>query len=94
MLARRKEVAEKSANNDDYPHALNNSLIRLVDVPTVNLEANAYYELANFEQQPPAIASLTDTEIEECLKKPLVLHYLFHCQLVERHVKLVAEVFA
>ena len=62
-------------------HARNSSSILLFDVPTLNLEANAYYELA------PAIASLTDREIEECLKKPLVLQK----QSVERHLKLVAE---
>ena len=69
MLARRKRVAEESANNDDFPLALNTILIRLFDVPTLNLEANAYCELANFvsyQQKPPAIASLADTEIEEC----------------------------
>ena len=81
-LARRKQEAEESANNNDCPPALNNSLIHLFDVPTLNLEANTYCELANFDsyqQQPPAIASFTDTEIEECLKKPLVLHYLSYC---------------
>ena len=49
MLARRKQVAEESANNDDYPHALISSLIRLFDVTTLNLEANAHYELANVD---------------------------------------------
>ena len=74
VLTLRKQVAEESANNDDWPHALNSSSIRLFDVLTLNLEANAYYELA------PAIASLTDREIEECLKKPLVLHHPGPCQ--------------
>ena len=50
MLPFRKQVAEKSANNDDWPHALNSNSIRLFDVPTLKLEANAYDELA------PAIA--------------------------------------
>ena len=97
VLARWKQVAEESGNNDDYPHALNSSLICLFDVPTLNLEANAYHELTNFDsyqQQPQAIASLTDIEIEECLKKPLVLHHLSHCQSVKRHIKLVAEASA
>ena len=85
VLPLRKQVAEESANNDDWSHALNSSSIRLFDVPTLNLEANAYYELAI------AIASLTDREIEECLKKPLVLQYPCHKQSVERHVKLVVE---
>ena len=80
MLERWKQVVEESANNDDCPLALNNNLIRLFDVPTLNLEANAYYEFANFDsyqQKPLTIASLADTEIEECLKKLLVLHYLY-----------------
>ena len=46
VLPLRKQAAEESANNDDWPPALNSSLIRLFDVPTLNLEANAYYELA------------------------------------------------
>ena len=78
VLPLRKQVAEESANSDDWPHVLNSSSIRLFDVPTLNLEANACYELANVDsylQQSPAIASLTDREIEECLKKPLVLHH-------------------
>ena len=90
VLARRKQVAEESANNDECRHAPNSSLIRLFNVPTLNLEANAYYKLANFDsyqQQSPATASLTDTE--KCLKKPLVLHYQCHNQSVERHVKLI-----
>ena len=48
-LAHRKQAAEENANNDDCPHALNSSLIRLFDVPTLNLGANAYYELVNFD---------------------------------------------
>ena len=42
MPAHRKQVAaEESANNDECPHALNSSLIRLFDLPLLNLEANA-----------------------------------------------------
>ena len=36
MLERWKQVVEESANNDDCPLALNSSLIRLFDVPTLN----------------------------------------------------------
>ena len=36
VLALRKQVAEESANNDDCPHLLNSSSIRLFDVPTLN----------------------------------------------------------
>ena len=64
MLERWKQVVEESANNNDCPLALNSSLIRLFDIPTPHL-ANAYYEFANFDA------------IEQCLKKPLVLHYLY-----------------
>ena len=62
MLAHRKQVAEENANNDDCPHALNSSVIRLCNVPILNLEANAYYKLANLDsdhQQLPATASPT-----------------------------------
>ena len=34
MLARRKQVAEESASNDECPHALSSSLIRLFDLPS------------------------------------------------------------
>ena len=81
VLALRKQVAEESASDDNSPHSPNSSLIGLFDVPTLNLKANAYYEIANvdsYQQQPPAIASLLETEIEKCLKKPLVLHYTTH----------------
>ena len=93
-------VAEESANNDECPHVPNSSLIRLFDLPSLNLEANAYYKLANsdsYQKKPSAIANLTDTEIEECLEKPLILPYLYvvaHGQSVERHIKLVAEASA
>ena len=79
MLQRWKQVAEESANSHDCPLALNSSLIRLFDVPTPHL-ANAYYEFTNFDsyqQKLPTIASLAHTEIEQCLRKPLVLHYLY-----------------
>ena len=33
MLARRKQVAEESANNDECPQALRSSLISLFDLP-------------------------------------------------------------
>ena len=35
-LRLRKQVAEESANSDDWPHALNSSSICLFDVPTLN----------------------------------------------------------
>ena len=38
VLARRKQVTEEKAHNDDCPLALNNTLIRLFDVPTLNLK--------------------------------------------------------
>ena len=61
MLARRKQVAEESANKDECPHTPSSSLIRLFDLPSLNLEANAYCELANYDsyqQKPPAMANL------------------------------------
>ena len=64
VLAHRKQAAEESAHNDDRPHVLNSSLVRLFNVPTLNLEANAYYELTHFDsdqQQLPATANPTTT---------------------------------
>ena len=60
VLAHRKQVAEESANIDDWPHVPNSSLVRLFNVPTLNVEANAYYELTYFDsdqQQLPATAN-------------------------------------
>ena len=58
MLAHRKQVAEENGNNDNCSHVLNNiSLIRLFEVPTLNLEAHAYYKLASFL---PATAASRD----------------------------------
>ena len=66
-------------------------------LPTLNLEADAYYELTDLEiclQQPPAIRHLSDSEIEDCRMKPLILHHPCYNQTVERHVKLVMEASA
>ena len=41
MPAHCKQVAEESANNDECPHALNSSWIRLFNLPLLNLKANA-----------------------------------------------------
>ena len=68
VLPLRKQVAEESANNDDWPHALNSSSICLFNAPTLNLEANAYYELAfvdSYLLQLPAIATLLSLQIEK-----------------------------
>ena len=46
------------------------------------------------QQQPPAIRHLSDSEIEDCRMKPLILHHPCHNQTVERHVKLVTEASA
>ena len=61
------------------------------------MEADTCYELADLEicqQQPPAIRHLSDSEIEDCRMKPLILHHPCHNQTVERHVKLVTEALA
>ena len=75
----------------------NDTSVRLFHLPTLNLEADTYYELADLEicqQQPPAIRHLSDSEIEDCQMKPLILLHPCHNQTVERHVKLVTEASA
>ena len=77
----------------------NDTSVRLFHLPTFNLQADTYYyyELADLEicqQQPPAIRHLSDSEIEDCRMKPLILHHPCHNQTVERHVKLVTEASA
>ena len=49
VLPLRKRIAEESEHNDDWPRVLNGSSIRLFYVPTLNVEVNAYYELANVD---------------------------------------------
>ena len=61
------------------------------------MEADTYYELADLEicqPQSPAIRHSSDSEIEDCRMKPLILHHPCHNQTVERHVKLVTEASA
>ena len=50
VLAHRKQVDEENGNNDNCPQRVLNSisLIRLFEVPTLNVEAHAYYKLASF----------------------------------------------
>ena len=75
----------------------NDTSVRLFHLPTLNLEADTYYELADLEicqQQPPAIRHLFDSEIEDCRMKPLILHHPCYNQTVERHAKLVTEASA
>ena len=60
VLAHRKQAVEESANNNDCRHVPKSSLVRLFNVSTLNLEANAYYELTHFDsdqQQLPATAN-------------------------------------
>ena len=63
MLERWKQVVEERANNDDGPLALNNSLIRLFDVPTLNLKVNARYEFANFDSDQQRLQQLQALQI-------------------------------
>jgi len=86
VLCLRKNVKE-SIDSDK-------SSIRLFEVPQLNLKAVSYYKLVDEEiylQQPPAIAHLTDAEIEDCKMIPLHLNHPWHNQAVERHVKMVTE---
>ena len=48
VLAHKQQVGEENGNNNECPHSLSSSLIRLFDLPSLHLEANAYYELADF----------------------------------------------
>ena len=60
----------------------NDTSVRLFHLPTLNLEADTYYELADLEicqQQPPAIRHLSDSEIENCRMKPLI--YTIHATI-------------
>ena len=74
----------------------NDTSVRLFHLPTLNLEADTYYELADLEicqQQPPATRHLSDSEIEDCRMKPLILHHPCHNQTVERHLFLFIYFF-
>ena len=61
-------------------------LSSFISLSYFKLEADTYYELADLEicqQQPPAIRYLSDSEIEDCRMKPLILHHSCHNQTVE-----------
>ena len=79
-----EEVAKESAINDDCSHVLNSSSIRLFNVPTLNLEANAYHELAysdcsnNFQHCKP------DNNLQQLFKAASLAaknSHLFHLVL-------------
>ena len=68
--------------------------IHLFHVPTINVKADVYYQLANIEivlNSAQAIPHLINDSAEECRMTPLLLSLPCHNQTVERHVKLVTE---
>ena len=90
VQAHRKQVAEEIANNDDCPHVLNSSLVRLLNVPTLNFKANAYttnlpililtcnnFQQLQTRQQPPEIV-LFRYEVSLDTTQPLYV-LLFSC---------------
>ena len=68
----------------------------MYQLPTLDLKANVYCKFANFDSNQQKSPTIAHTEIEQFLKKPLVLHYLAicHSQCVEQHTKFVAEATA
>ena len=94
MNALCKELVSCFAAKESFTTESQSSPMCLFHVPTINMKADVYYQLANIEtcsQKPSAIAHLTDDSIEECWMKHLLLYYPCHNQTVERHVKLVTE---
>ena len=89
-----KELVSSFATGESFTSERQSSPIRLFYVPTINVKADVYYQLANIKtcsQQPRAIAHLTKDSIKECRMKPLLLYHPCHNQIVERHIKLVTE---
>jgi len=92
-----KELGLSSAAEESSSSERRSSSIRLFHLPTINMKADVYYQLADIDtssQQPPAIAHLTNDSIKDCWMKPLLLYYPCHNQTVEQHVKLVTEASA
>ena len=97
VIALRKELVSRSAAEDSSSSERQSNSIRLFHIPTINMKADVYYQLADIEtwsQQPPEIAHLTKDSIEDCRMKPLLLYHPCHNQTVEQHVKLVTEASA
>ena len=97
VIAFRKRSVLSSAAEESFSSERRSSSICLFHLPTVNVKANVYYQLADIEtcsQQPPAIALLTNDSIKDSRMKPLFLYHSCHNQTVERHEKLVTEAIA
>ena len=93
MLERWKQVVEESANNDDCSLALNSSLIRLFDVPTLCLRRIRQFcfvpAKASNSCKPCRCRNRRVSEGTSGIAPPTC-----HSQSVERHVKFVAEASA
>jgi len=62
VIALRKELVSSSSTEGSSSSERRSSSIRLFHLPTINMKADVYYQLADIEtcsQQPPAIAHLT-----------------------------------
>ena len=75
VLPHRKQVAEESANNDECHHALISSLIRLFDLPSLNLEANAY-EFADFDSSSYNLQQLFEAV---SLAAKTAIYFILYC---------------
>jgi len=75
--------------------------VRIFEVPPLNLDAEDYVDLIQWEElditEPPLISTFTDEQVEEFistgkkLEDPSILDIPCHTQAVERSVQLVAE---
>ena len=90
-------MEDKSAGEEDKSGEVSGS-VRKFKMPTINENVKVYYKLVNLNLEEsyelPAIRNLSNMEIERIPMQKLVLSHPCHNQAVERHIKIVTEVFA
>ena len=88
-----EEKSEEGDVNDDVPSVVN---IRKVVTPKLKWQAQNYHSMINWtnelKTEPPYIASLSDLQLTDIIKTPLVVtKWPNHTQAVERGIKVMTE---
>lgn len=88
-----EEKSEEENVIDDVPSVVN---IRKVVTPKIKWQAQNYHSMINWKNElktePPYIASLSDQQVTDIIKTPVVLpKWPNHTQAVERGIKVMTE---
>ena len=101
LVDERKEIRELAARRVKVARLVKPKGIRKFVLPTVNLNADNYYELVNWQDcqrtEPPMMMDITDEKIDSAIEagqRWTLDDFPCHTQAVERHVKIVTEAAA